>query len=146
MFEEFDVSLLNCLPPPKFATSFDISVVKISCSSVTPTALKINTTTNASYFLVRALAIRPDEGVTLETSALKLLTVVTLRCQLSVFSYLPPLFIIHLDNFQELKRCFLFCFVFVFVCLFFLPRTYVARMISIFPFSRLSCTSVTKAN
>ena len=62
----------------------------------------------------RALAIRPDEGVTLETSALKLLTVVTLRCQLSVFSNLTPLFIIHLDYFQELKRCFLFCFVLFF--------------------------------
>ena len=197
MLVEFDVSLLNCLPPPKFAACFDMSVVKVSCLSVIPPALKINTTTNAWYFLVlgeevhsvqvvsrlwlvkkfryslligrafwpgwkdptwallaldasnvdiiylgwliiinwvanverppwrvpkltfRALAIRPDEGVTLETSALKLLTVVILRCQLSVFSNLTPSFIIHLDYFQELKRCFLFCFVLFFSLLLF---------------------------
>ena len=197
MLVEFDVSLLNCLPPPKFAASFDMSVVKVSCLSVIPPVLKINTTTNAWYFLVlgeevhsvqvvsrlwlvkkfryslligrafwpgwkdptwallaldasnvdiiylgwliiinwvanverppwrvpkltfRALAIRPDEGVTLETSALKLLTVVILRCQLSVFSNLTPSFIIHLDYFQELKRCFLFCFVLFFSLLLF---------------------------
>ena len=63
MFEEFDVSLLNCLPSPKFATSFDMSVVKISYSRVTLTALKVNTTTNASYFHVLGEEVRPVQVV-----------------------------------------------------------------------------------
>ena len=37
----------------------------------------------ASKLMFRALAIRFDEGLTLETSALKLLTVANLRYQLS---------------------------------------------------------------
>ena len=44
----------------------------------------------------------------------------------------------HLDYFQELKRCFLLCFVFFFTA------NLCGRNDKHFPFSRLSCTSVTK--
>ena len=49
MFVEFDVSSLNCLPPSKFAASFDMSDVVRNGENAN--SLKNNTTIDQSYFL-----------------------------------------------------------------------------------------------